>query len=317
MNVRIGTRGSALAMTQSQLVRDALLRNHPDLEVEFVPIKTLGDRKQGTAAAERGDKKEWVIDLELALLAGDIDLAVHSGKDVPSATEPGTELLPVLPREAPYDVFVGRTSPDGTRITWDTLPQGATVGTASLRRKASLLRLRPDLRVVAHRGNVPTRLQKLTDNPEMSGIVLAEAGLRRLQIAGLEFERMEPRDMMPAINQGTLVAQLRSDDSKVRTLLDSLVDQPTYHAWLAERGCVAVLHADCNSSVSIFATVVADQISLSLRIMTLDGSRAVEILERRAPLAEAWALGVRVGEEALASGGREILAECTAQRPRG
>ncbi|RIL10720.1 MAG: hydroxymethylbilane synthase [Proteobacteria bacterium] len=307
-HLRIGTRGSLLAMAQSNLVKDAILRANPAYNVELVEVTTTGDRKQGTAAAEQGDKKEWILELERAVLAGQTDLAVHSGKDVPCDIEAGTEIVPILEREDPSDVFIGKRLPDGNRMSWKDLPQGALVGTSSLRRKASLLRLRPDLQVVSHRGNVPTRLRKLDESADLSGIVLAAAGIRRLGIADLAYEAFSSSDLMPAINQAILVVQYAKERRDLAGFLAQLVHRPTQYAFNAERGCVSVLGADCKSSVSIYAKYISGEVSLSVRVMSGDGRDCVEILDQRCQPADALNFGMSIGRKALELGGASILA---------
>lgn len=300
MKVRIGTRASELALAQTQLVSEALKRAHPGIEIEVIHIKTLGDQKQGTIAAAVSDKKEWVLELELALLADKIDLAVHSGKDVPYEIEKGTELLPILERESPFDVFVGNHD-----VTLKTLEPGAQIGTASLRRQAELKRLRPDVKIVEHRGNVPTRIKKLFQNPELSGIVLAEAGLQRLDIHAKR-EVFDADDLMPAINQGILTAQFCEARKDLRELIQPLIHQPTLFAFQAERACVSVLGADCHSAVGIFAELQGGQLVLSSRVLLPDGSKFIEASESAATK-DAAALGTSVGKKLLAEGAAQIL----------
>ncbi|MBN8549798.1 MAG: hydroxymethylbilane synthase [Deltaproteobacteria bacterium] len=306
----LGTRGSLLALTQTKMVADILVRATPGLEVEFEEIKTRGDRKQGTPEASKGDKKDWIFELEQEVLAESIDIAVHSGKDVPSDYEPGTQILSVLQREDPRDIFIGRKLPSGDRLRWKDVPQGASIGTASLRRQASLRRMRPDVQPVEHRGNVPTRLKKLDDSTTLSGIILAKAGVMRLSIPDCSFEEFSPLDMMPAVNQGILCVQCKASRSEVVTLLARQSDRATQVCFEAERACVSVLGADCKSSVSVFAESQGDTVVLSARVLLTDGSKVVEIIRREAPASSAAQLGATVGNEILAMGGGKIIAAC-------
>ena len=306
--LKIGTRGSELALVQTRQVVAALQSAHPQVEIEIVTLSTLGDRKQGTARASDSDKQDWEIDLELALLDRSIDLAVHSGKDVPNDIEAGTELLAVLKRADPRDAFLGkRIDSSGKRLAFADLPQGARVGTASLRRKAELLRLRPDLEIIDCRGNVPTRVRKLDDTSDFVGIVLAVAGLQRLGLSDLGYEALDSRSILPAINQGTLCVQMYAGDAERRELLDPLVDRNTYVAWRAERGCCEVLQGDCNSAIGIFADVEAEQVRLRARVMSPDGVECIDV-ERLGDANDAFKLGQELGQQLLDLGAGEIIA---------
>jgi hydroxymethylbilane synthase len=307
MNIRCGTRGSQLALAQTQMVIDALENAHKTLQVERHEVKTLGDRKQGTPQASHSDKKDWIYDLELALLHNDIDFAVHSSKDIPYEIEAGTALLPVLARANPFDAFVGRKiSGDTKRLQFADLPQGAKVGTASLRRKAFLLKMRPDIIVVEHRGNVPTRVQKMDDSPDIMGIILASAGLQRLQIPGLHYESFPSQIMLPALNQGTLAVQFRENDDAMREMLQSIVDTATYATWLAERTVAEILEGDCKSAIGIYAECVDNKLLLSASVMLPDGSEFVSAKDT-STLAEAQTLGVSVGNRLLELGAKKII----------
>jgi len=307
MHIRIGTRGSKLALTQTGLVVSALeALGHT---VELVEIKTLGDKKQGTPDAAKGDKRDWIHELELAVVDRSVDLAVHSGKDVPAIIAAETELLPILHREDPRDVFIGRKEPQsGKRLLFNELPHGGIVGTASLRRRAQLLTLRPDAAVRDHRGNVPTRLQKLDESLDLSGIILAAAGIHRLGIVGIEEEPLDPANFVPAINQGILTVQLRKDATSLCAEIAKLQEPKTVAAFEAERGCVELLDADCNSAVSIFAQVADDIVTLHTRVMLPGGSKAIGF-DDSAPASEAQRLGRMVGANLIARGANEILAE--------
>lgn len=306
-SLRIGARGSDLSLAQVKLVRDKLVELGEE-PAEVITIKTRGDRKQGSDAARVSDKKEWVYELELAVLEGTVDFALHSSKDVPVDIEAGTELLPVLMRENPFDAFVGRRNTEtGKRLPFAELANGACVGTASLRRRAQLLHLRPDLRVVEHRGNVPTRLRKLDESPSLDGIVLACAGLIRLGIAHSEFETFSSGQLVPAINQGILVAQFRQDRAAVRDCLARLVCPQTLSCWQAERACVEVLKADCNSSVCIFARVKGNNdVELRTRVLSGDGLEVLEEIDN-ASVSSASVLGREVAQRLLSKGAAKLL----------
>jgi hydroxymethylbilane synthase len=229
--LRVGTRGSALALAQARWVAERVEG------AEIVEIATSGDQSRGV-----GDKSRWVDAIEAALVAGEIDLAVHSAKDVPGDLAPGCELVATPPRANPGDVLIGG-EPSLAR-----LPPGARVGTSSLRRQAQLLSVRPDLELVELRGNVDTRLRKL-DAGEADAIVLAAAGLERL---GLE-RAAEPLPFVPAPGQGTLAIEARADDERVRAVLGAVHDPDTFAALSAERAAVRVLEASCHTPVGIHA----------------------------------------------------------------
>jgi len=220
--LRVGTRGSALALAQARWVADRLEG------AEIVEITTSGDQSRGV-----GDKSRWVDTIEAALVAGEIDLAVHSAKDVPGELAPGCELVAAPPRAAAHDLLIG---------AW---PEGARVGTSSLRRRAQLLSVRPDLEIVELRGNVDTRLRKL-DAGEVDAIVLAAAGLERL---GLKREA-QPLDFIPAPGQGTLAIEVRAGDEAFAAGLNH---PDTFAALTAERAAVRVLEASCHTPVGIHA----------------------------------------------------------------
>jgi hydroxymethylbilane synthase len=239
--LRVGTRGSALALAQARWVAERLA------DAEIVEITTSGDRAQAV-----GDKSRWVDAIEAALTAGEIDLAVHSAKDVPGELAEGCELVATPPRAAAEDVLVraaAGAATGGGAPGFGGLPTGARVGTSSLRRRAQILAARPDLEVVELRGNVDTRLRKL-DAGEVDAVVLAAAGLARLGI-GRAVERL---DVVPAPGQGTLAIEARADDARVRAAVAAVHDPATFAALAAERAAVRVLGATCHTPVGIHAS---------------------------------------------------------------
>lgn len=302
----IGTRGSALALAQTELVAKQLAIAHPHISVDVTIIKTEGDRKQGTPLAAQSDKKDWIIDLERALLAGEIDLAIHSGKDVPGEIESGTEIHSILKRATPYDAFVGKRQANGERLTFANLPHGAIVGTASLRRKASLRAYRDDIELRDHRGNVPTRVKKLDESPDLSGIILAAAGLERLGLPDLQYEILGRDIMLPAMNQGALAAQVRVDDERVLRIVSAIADPATAAEFVAERAVAEILGGDCHSAISIFAEARGDEISVECRVFETEGARCISYSDAGRS-ADAARLGTQVGQEILTRGGADIL----------
>lgn len=307
--VRIGTRRSALALRQTELVRDALRAtvNPSEISFEIVEMMTTGDRKQGTPAAFHGDKKDWVLEFEQGLLRGEIDLAVHSAKDVPVEIEPGTALRPVLRRASPLDVLVVRSdlAANGVRVLSD-LPSGARIGTSSPRRRAGMRHARPDLRLIDLKGNVPTRLNKLLTSGELDAIVLAAAGLERLGFTELNAQTIDAHVSLPAMNQGIIAVQLRADGADLDELLRPLIDPHTAAQFAAERATIRVLNADCDSAVGVLAATAERSLSLSGRVLDRDGSRAIESAAIGA-LHEAERLGTTLGDDLIARGARELL----------
>ena len=294
--MRIGSRGSALALTQASFVAELL--GGAEAGVEVVPIATSGDR-----GAPVGDKSRWVKELEAALLAGTIDAAVHSAKDVPIALPDGLAIVAVPERVDPHDALCGAAS-------LEQLPEGARIGTSSLRRAAGLRALRPDLDVVALHGNVDTRLRKLGEG-DLAAIVLAMAGLERLGRAGEAGCALER--LVPAPGQGTLVVEARDGDAAVRETL-AAIDDPHAGACLeAERALARALGASCNTPLGAHAAL-ADDGAMTLRAFLglPDGSAWLRD-ERSDPLgASPEALGAEVAERMRAAGADELLAACEA-----
>jgi hydroxymethylbilane synthase len=284
--VRIGTRGSALALAQAGTVAAAL---GPD--AELVTVTTSGDRNRAGT-----DKERWVKELELALLAGEIDLAVHSAKDVPSALPEGLELVGAPPRAAPFDALVGASA-------LPHLGANACVGTASLRRAAQLLALREDLQVLVVHGNVDTRLRRLHDG-ELDALVLATAGLARLGRAA-EIGCVL-HELVPAPGQGTLVLEARVGDERAGGAGRAITHAPTWEALRAERALVAQLDASCNTPLGAYATVGTDGIVLRTFAGLPDGSSWLR--DETPPAATPQEAGALAAERLLAAGGGELLA---------
>lgn len=275
--MRIGTRGSALALAQAGTVANAL-------SGELVVISTLGDRDRGA-----GDKGRWVAELERALLDGDIDVAVHSAKDVPAELAAGTELLPSPPRADPRDALCGA-------VSLDALAAGARVGTGSLRRQAQLRALRADLDVVALQGNVDTRLQRLADG-DFAAIVLAAAGLERL---GRAAEGAPLDELVPAAGQGILALQVRAGDGPTFP-----GDAAATRALACERALVRALDADCDTPVGAHAVDTGDgELLLKVFVGRPDGSAWMR--DELAGL-DPEELGTEVGARLLAAGAAEVL----------
>jgi hydroxymethylbilane synthase len=300
--LRIATRKSPLALWQAEHVRAHLQQLHPGLQVELVTMSTQGDRVLDSPLAKIGGKGLFVKELEQGMLAGRADIAVHSMKDVPVELPEGLEIAAILEREDPRDAFVSNRFG-----ALSELPQGARVGTSSLRRQCQLRAVRPDLEILDLRGNVNTRLAKL-DAGDYDAIVLASAGLKRLGMALRITRALEPEDMLPAIAQGVIGIECRSDDMAVKALIDPLNHAVTGLRTQAERALNATLAGGCQAPVAGFSTITGDRIELRGLVGWPNGSAIVRG-EISGPAAEAAALGVQLARELLERGARPILDE--------
>lgn len=298
--IRIATRKSALALWQAEYVKAELLRHHPDLTVELVPMSTQGDKILDTPLAKIGGKGLFVKELEQAMLDGRADIAVHSMKDVPVEFPDGLMLHTICPRENPQDAFVSNQF-----RSLQQLPAGAVVGTSSLRRQCQIKALRPDLTVRDLRGNVNTRLAKL-DNGEFAAIILAAAGLIRLgfehRIAGL----LPVDTSLPANGQGAVGIECRTDDSLVQKLLAPLEHTPTRLCVLAERAMNRKLQGGCQVPIGAFAVLENDTLWLRGLVGATDGSEIIRH-QLRGPMQQAEQLGEALAEYLLAQGAGRIL----------
>ena len=272
--LRIATRGSPLALAQAREVRDRLTAAHSDLKapdsVEIIVIRTTGDRIRSGLLADAGRKGLFTKEIEDALLARRADIAVHSMKDVPTVLPDGLVIGALLPREDPRDAFIAR---DADSI--EALPQGAVVGTASLRRRAILHHRRPALRVVPLRGNVGTRLQKVEDG-EVDATLLAIAGLRRLGLADRATAILDPAEMLPAVCQGTIGIELRAGDTASRERIAAINDNSTTVRTEAERALLAALDGSCRTPIAALATLAGGTLALRALIVRPDGSEMIE-----------------------------------------
>jgi len=303
--LRIGTRASQLALWQANWVRSELERRYPELEVTLVKIKTQGDKILDVPLAKVGGKGLFVKEIEEAMLRGEIDLAVHSMKDVPTFFPEGLGLRVITEREDVRDVLVLRPGV----ASFDELPIGGRIGTSSLRRKAQLLHRRPDLQMLDIRGNVETRMRKLTED-NLDAVVLAAAGLHRLGFAGNIGAYLEPELSLPAIGQGALGLEARLDDAETHALIDFLHHPPTALAVTAERALLARLQGGCQVPIAAFGTVTGDRLRLVGRVAGIDGVQLLEKTdEAPATMDAAVTLGQSVGDELLIAGAGAILNE--------
>ena len=301
--LRLGTRGSRLALTQTGLVRDALARAVPALAapdaIEIVAIKTTGDAIQDRPLSEAGGKGLFVKEIEEAMFSGRIDAAVHSMKDMPTEQPPGLVISAFLPREDTRDVLIAG---EVTRIA--DLPKGAIVGTSALRRRALLLHRRPDLEIVTLRGNVETRLAK-REAGIVQATILALAGLNRLGMAHVGAPIPED-EMLPAVGQGAVCIEARADDTRTRGWLAAIDHAATSVCVSAEHAMLAVLDGSCRTPIAGHAILTGDKLHLRGLIARPDGSEVI-FTERRGNAADAEAMGRDAGQELKRKGGPDFF----------
>jgi hydroxymethylbilane synthase len=301
--LRIGTRGSPMALAQTGRVRDRLLLAHPELvaagKVEIVTIRTTGDRVQDRPLAEIGGKGLFAKEIDEALLDRRIDLAVHSLKDLETWLPDGVEIVCIPPRDDPRDAFLSAKS-----ASLAALPPGAVVGTASLRRQAQLLRRRPDLKIAPLRGNADTRIRKL-EAGEVDATLLALCGLQRIGRADRATEILLPEIMLPAVGQGALAIECRAGDEALRSLLAPLHDWSSAACVAAERGLLAALDGSCQTPIAALATITGAVLTIEGLLLTPDGSRELRCHSGGDP-AEAAAIGHALGEQLRRRAGPEF-----------
>lgn len=298
--LHIATRKSPLALWQAEYVRDRLIAAHPGLKVELVRMSTQGDKILDSPLAKIGGKGLFVKELEDGLLGGRADIAVHSMKDVPVELPAGLHLPVICEREDPRDAFVSNNFPN-----FDALPQGARVGTSSLRRQCQLMLRRPDLTILTLRGNVNTRLAKL-DAGEFDAVILAAAGLKRLGFEQRITACLDTTVSLPAIGQGAVGIECRSDDSAINKLIAVLDDPDTHTRVTAERAMNHRLEGGCQVPIAGHATLEGEMLYLRGLVGAPDGSRVIRS-EIRGPRAEAERLGVMLADDLLSRGAAEIL----------
>jgi hydroxymethylbilane synthase len=300
--LRIGTRGSQLALYQANWVKEKLIQAHPDLNVTLIKIRTTGDKIQDGPLAKIGGKGLFVKEIEEALLQGRIDLAVHSIKDVPTEFPKGLHLSVITQREDPRDALIAK---DGKKLK--DLPQKAKIGTSSLRRQAQLLHFRGDLELVSLRGNLDTRLRKLK-TMNLDGIVLALAGVKRLGL-GEEITEIIPTEIsLPAIGQGALGIETKMDDKEVEDQIQFLNDPDSRIAISAERAFLKKLEGGCQVPIAALAKIVGMVLLIEGLVGTVNGKRLIRG-HLEGPLEKAESLGIQLAESLLEAGAREILDE--------
>ena len=300
MKIRIATRKSALALWQANHVA-AVLRDLPEIEdIELVPMSTRGDEILDRSLQKIGGKGLFIKELEIAMQDGRADIAVHSMKDVPAEMPDGFCIAAVLERANHADALV---SPQGQQL--QDLPQGALVGSSSLRRQAQLRMMRPDLRIEPLRGNVNTRLRKLEDG-EYDAIILAAAGLERLELDHHISQQFRPSEMLPAAAQGVVGIECLSNNTALREIITKLNDERTVQTTLAERAIAKTLQASCQSPVATYAFVDDDALHVTALVALPDGSQSIRDSVAGEP-GNAEALGLELASKLIEQGAREIL----------
>lgn len=304
-SVTIGSRGSQLALWQAHWVKKTLEEHHPHLEVRLEIIKTTGDAILDSPLSQIGDKGLFTKEIEHALLDKSIDLAVHSLKDVPTALPPGLTIGAISRREDVRDVFIAH--PHKRHKTIDEVPKGGTIATGSLRRRSQLLHRRPDLSIIDLRGNLNTRFAKL-EASSWDGMILARAGVVRLEMAQRISETISLEHMLPAVGQGALGLELREEDRDVLALLKPIHSEATFRATESERALLRVLEGGCQIPLGAYGRIENNELSLDAIIGSLDGKRIVRGSIKGAP-EDARTLGEQLARTLIASGGKAILDE--------
>jgi hydroxymethylbilane synthase len=297
---RLGTRSSPLALWQANHVRDLLQPAVGDRAIELVHIETHGDRDQIQPLAAMGGFGVFTKAIQQALLDNRCDAAVHSLKDLPTIAVPGLQLAATPKRASIGDAFLSTR-----HISFESLPEGATVATSSLRRRSMILNRRPDLKLIEMRGNIDTRLRKLQEQ-EIDGMVLAQAGLDRLGLSQHIVEVLNPTWMLPAVGQGAIGLECRSDDGDTKAILSLINHEPTWAAILAERACLSALGGGCLVPIGTFSQFEDGQLSVRGMVLSPDGKRRISATER-GPINKPLGLGNELAATLMDLGAAEIL----------
>lgn len=298
----IGTRGSPLALWQANWVRSLLLERHPKLQVEIRVIKTSGDKIQDVPLNKIGGKGLFVKEIEEAMLRKEVDIAVHSMKDVPMKLPFGLNISVITERESPFDALVSRKG-----LPLAEIPEGGRIGTGSLRRMSQLKHHRPDLEMVPLRGNVGTRLDKM-EREGLDGIILAASGLHRMGLDDRITEIIDPEILLPAMGQGSVGIEARVYDHRVQELIVPLDHEVTHFTVEAERAFVEVLEGGCQVPIGAYATLEGGVLTVRGRVASLDGALLYK-WDRQGPPADAKKLGRELGRDLLKMGADKILDE--------
>jgi hydroxymethylbilane synthase len=299
--IRIGTRGSKLALVQSEQVRDILQKHFPDYNFELVVIKTTGDKILDAPLSKIGDKGLFTREIEKELLDGAIDLAVHSMKDMPTALPPDLTIGAVTTRLNPMDLFIS-----GSGKMLRDLKPGDTIATGSLRRKAQLLAFMPGLNIIDMRGNVQSRIKKMRDDPEINGIILASAGIVRLGLQDIITEIVPEDIILPAVGQASLAVEIRENDRAIETIVAHLDDRDSRTAITCERTFLSELGGGCQVPIAGLARISGNTITLSGMVADLDG-RKVFRGTASGPVSDYNQIGRSLARELLDTGAKNIL----------
>lgn len=303
--IHIGTRGSELALWQTNHVKTLIAQQFPQITVTVQTIKTTGDKILDAPLAKVGDKGLFTKEIEVALLDGKIDCAAHSLKDIPTDVTAGLIIAAVLERENVHDVFIAH--PKKSYKTFNHIPHGASIATGSLRRTCQLLNTRPDLKIIDIRGNVPTRMKKLEES-EWDGMILAQAGLARLGWSERITEILPFEMMLPAVGQGALALEARTGDKRIMEILQNLHHTPTMVAVTAERALLRHLEGGCQIPIGAYGQVYNNELRIEAFIGSLDGKQVVRGVKTGAA-SDAEKIGVELADELVQRGGKNILEE--------
>ena len=300
MHIKIGTRGSKLALTQANLVADSLKKTDPGITAEICVIKTSGDIMQDVSLLKIGGKGVFVKEIEDALLSGTVDLAVHSMKDVPTEIPAGLTFAAIMQREDARDILVSKNN-----RKMEFMPRGARIGTGSMRRAAQLLAILPDLAIVLLRGNLETRLKKI-ETENLQGIILAAAGMKRMGLAEKISQYLPVETMLPAVGQGALGLEIRAGDDELKAILAKLNHEPTAAEVTAERSFLRHLGGGCLLPIAAFGKMEGDKLSLEGLVAAPQGSSIVR--DRvQGSVFEAEELGKQLAKIILERGGKKLL----------
>ncbi|WP_372776735.1 hydroxymethylbilane synthase [Mangrovibacterium sp.] len=300
--IKIGTRGSKLALWQASQVKTAISAAFPDLNVETVVIKTKGDIILDVSLSKIGDKGLFTKEIETALLNGEIDLAVHSLKDLPTELPEGLCLGGMLPRGEVRDVFISK---DGRKL--NEMTANDRIATSSLRRKAQVLAYNPKLNIVDIRGNVDTRLNKMNDG-HCDALLMAGAGIIRLGYDKHITELLDPAIVLPAVSQGAVAIEIREDDEHIQRIIDAISDEKTWNTTMAERWLLRTLEGGCQVPVACYSELKNDQLTLTGLVASVDGTKLIR-KQISCSIEEASEKAIELAEAILADGGKEILDE--------
>lgn len=298
--VRIGTRGSALALYQANQVKLSIETNFPDVQAEIVIIHTKGDKILDVALSKIGDKGLFTKELEVALLGNEVDMAVHSLKDLPTFFPEGLQLGAVLPRAEVRDALVSKNGK-----TLKELGADDVIATSSLRRKAQLLAYNPDFKIVDIRGNVNTRLSKM-DNGYCDAMIMAAAGLQRLNLDERITEIIDPENIIPAVSQGIIAIETRADDEQIATVMNGINHQPTMQVALAERAFLKTMDGGCQVPIGCYSEVSGEEIVFTGFVSDLKGEKTIR-LSKKGSLKDARAIALEISGQMAEQGAKEIL----------